>query len=102
MQKINTAKLRNNKCILNLFIAGQTIKGMTALKNLKFVCDGMFKGKFKIQVIDILKNPGLARTYQILAIPTLMRKFPHSRRNIIGDLSNRESLIEGLNFRDTH
>jgi circadian clock protein KaiB len=100
MHKTDLKKLKNNKYILNLFIAGSNLKGITALKNLKFICNELYKGKYKIEVIDILKNPKLARTHQIFAIPTLIRKFPFSSMNIIGDLSNREQLLLGLNFND--
>lgn len=98
MQKTNAVKTGNNKWILSLFIAGQSLKSKKALKNLKFICDELYKGKYKIEIIDILKNPKLARTHQIFAIPTLIRKYPFSTKNIIGDLSNREQLLAGLNF----
>ncbi len=93
------AKVRNNKWILSLFIAGKTLKSINALNNLKFICDQLLKGKYKIEVIDLLKKPKLAREYQILAIPTLIRKQPLPKRNIIGDLSNRETVLAGLNFK---
>lgn len=93
------AKVRNKKWILSLFIAGKTLKSINALNNLKLICKELLKDKYKIEVIDILKEPKLAREYQILAIPTLIRRQPFSRRNIIGDLSNRESVLAGLNFK---
>ncbi len=92
-------KVQSRKYVLSLFVAGKTLKSITALKNLKFICDELLKGKYKIEVIDILKNPKLARENQILAIPTLIRNLPLPKKNIIGDLSNRESVLAGLNFK---
>lgn len=96
---MNTNKKRTDKLILSLFIAGKTLRSITALKNLELICNECLKGKYKIEVIDILKNPKLAKDNQILAIPTLVRKLPLPRKNIIGDLSNRELVKAGLDFR---
>ena len=95
---MNIKKTRNNKMLLSLYIAGRTIKSVNAMKNLNFICDEVFKGIYKLEVIDILKNPKLARLNQILAIPTLIRKLPLPKKNIIGDLSNRELVIAELNY----
>lgn len=95
---MNTKKTRNCKLVLSLFVAGKTIKSIAALNNLKIICDEALKGMYKLEVIDILKNPKLARDNQILAIPTLIRKLPLPKRNIIGDLSNRELVLAELNF----
>lgn len=92
-------KARSDKWILRLYIAGQTPKAVTALNNLKFICEEQLKGKYHIEVIDLLKNPQLARDEQILAIPTLVRKIPLPVRNIIGDLSNTERVLVGLDLR---
>ena len=94
---MNTSKKRSEKLILSLFIAGKTLKCVTALKNLKFICEESLKGKYKIEVIDILKNPKLAKENQILAIPTLIRELPLPRKNIIGDLSDKKLVIARLN-----
>lgn len=96
---MNTNKKRTDKLILSLFIAGKTLRSITALNNLELICNECLKGKYKIEVIDILKNPKLAKDNQILAIPTLVRKLPLPRKNIIGDLSNRELVKAGLDFR---
>ena len=80
----------SDKYILRLYIAGKTPKAATALNNLKSICEEQLKGKYHIEVIDLLKNPQLGRDDQILAIPTLMRKLPLPVRLIIGDLSNKE------------
>ncbi|HEY9166623.1 MAG TPA: circadian clock KaiB family protein [Candidatus Kryptonia bacterium] len=84
--------------MLRLYIAGQTPKAVTAFNNLKLICEEQLKGKYRIEVIDLLKNPRLARDNQILAIPTLVRKLPLPVRNIIGDLSNTERVLVGLDL----
>lgn len=84
---------------MRLYVAGQTHKSVTALANLKKYCEEFLKGKYKIEVIDLLKNPQLAEGDQILAIPTLVRKVPVPIRKIIGDLSNQERVLVGLDIR---
>jgi len=105
--KSKTGKLKqkppiaaSDKYILRLYIAGQTPKAVTALNNLKLVCEEQLKGKYHIEVIDLLKNPQLGRDDQILAIPTLMRKLPLPVRLIIGDLSNKEQVLVGLDIKE--
>lgn len=84
---------------LRLYVAGQTPKSVTAFSNLKRYCEEHLKGRYKIEVIDLLKNPQLAEGDQILAIPTLVRKVPVPMRKIIGDLSNEERVLVGLDIR---
>ena len=84
---------------LRLYIAGNTPKSVTALSNLKKYCEEHLKGQYKIEVIDLLVDPQLAAGDQILAIPTLVRKVPVPIRKIIGDLSNEEKVLVGLNIR---
>jgi circadian clock protein KaiB len=84
---------------LRLYVAGQTPKSVTAFSNLKKYCEEHLKGRYKIEVIDLLKNPQLAEGDQILAIPTLVRKVPVPIRKIIGDLSNEEKVLVGLDIR---
>jgi circadian clock protein KaiB len=84
---------------LRLYIAGQTPKSVTALKNISKYCKEHLDGKYSIEVIDLLKNPQLAAGDQIFAIPTLVRKVPVPIRKIIGDLSNEEKVLVGLNIR---
>ena len=84
---------------LRLYIAGQTPKSILALKNINKYCKEHLAGKYSIEVIDLLKNPQLAEGDQIFAIPTLVRKFPEPIRKIIGDLSNEERVLVGLNVR---
>ena len=83
---------------LKLYIAGETQKSVTALKNLKKYCDEYLEGKYRIEVIDLLKKPQLAEGDQIFAVPTLVRKVPVPLRKIIGDLSNEEKVLVGLNI----
>lgn len=84
---------------LRLYIAGQTPRSMTALSNLKRYCEEHLKGKYSIEIIDLLKNPQLAEGDQILAIPTLVRKVPLPIRKIIGDLSDKEKVLVGLDIK---
>ena len=84
---------------LRLYVAGQSKKSLTALANLQRLCDEHLAGKYRIEVIDLLKNPQLAAGDQILAIPTLVRKLPSPIKKIIGDLSNRERALIGLDLR---
>jgi circadian clock protein KaiB len=83
---------------LKLYIAGKTIKSAAALSNLKKYCEEYLKGKYKIEVIDLLVKPQLAEGDQIFAVPTLVKKVPEPIRKIIGDLSNKEKVLVGLNI----
>ena len=83
---------------LRLYVAGQTPKSIAALSNLKKYCEEHLQGKYSIEVIDLLVNPQLAEGDQIFAIPTLVRKVPEPIRKIIGDLSNKEKVLVGLNI----
>lgn len=84
---------------LRLYIAGQTTKSVAALANLKRYCEQHLAGRYTLDVIDLLRNPQLAEGDQILAIPTLVRKVPVPIRKIIGDLSNEERVLVGLDIR---
>lgn len=83
---------------LRLYVAGETVKSATALKNLKKYCEKYLKGQYTIEVIDLLVTPQLAEGDQIFAIPTLVRKVPEPIRKIIGDLTNEEKVLVGLNI----
>ena len=83
---------------LRLYVAGQTPKSLAAFANLKKICEEHLKDQYTIEVIDLLENPKLAKGDQILAIPTLVRKLPPPIRKIIGDLSNKERVLVGLNL----
>jgi circadian clock protein KaiB len=84
---------------LRLYVAGQTPKSMTALDNLRRLCESHLAGRYEIEVIDLLVNPTLAAGDQILAVPTLVRKFPEPIRKIIGDLSNEGKVLVGLDVQ---
>ena len=84
--------------VLRLYVAGQTPKSLLAFSNLKKLCDEHLAGRYQIEVIDLLVNPQLARGDQILAIPTLVRKLPVPVRKIIGDLSDTERVLIGLDL----
>lgn len=81
---------------LRLYVAGQTPKSLRAFENLKKICETQLKGKYRIVVIDLLLHPELARADQIVAIPTVIRKLPPPVKRIIGDLSNKERVLVGL------
>ena len=83
---------------LRLYVAGQTPKSMAAFSNLKRLCEERLLGQYRIEVIDLLENPALAKGDQIFAIPTLVRKLPEPIKKIIGDLSNKERVLVGLNL----
>ena len=85
---------------LRLYTAGQTPRSLAAFANLKKLCEEHLAGKYHIEVIDLLKNPQLAKGDQILAVPTLVRKLPVPIRKIIGDLSNSEKVLVGLDLRE--
>src|SRR5215813_7136638 len=84
---------------LRLYVAGQTTKSLTAFANLKQICEEHLAGRYRIEVIDLFKNPQLAAGDQILALPTLVRKLPEPVKKIIGDLSNTERVLVGLDLR---
>lgn len=91
--------IKEEKWELRLYIAGQTPNSVLALKNITKYCKENLKGKYIIEVIDLLENPQLAESDQIFAIPTLVRKVPEPLRKIIGDLSNEDKVLVGLNIR---
>jgi circadian clock protein KaiB len=84
---------------LRLYVAGQTPKSLAALANLKHICETHLAGQYRIEVIDLLKTPQLADGDQILAVPTLVRRLPEPIKKIIGDLSNEERVLVGLDVQ---
>src|ERR1700759_5372882 len=92
-------KIPASKYELRLYVAGKTMKSVTAFANLKKYCEEHLQGQYTIEVIDLLVKPQLAEGDQIFAIPTLVRKVPEPIRKIIGDLSNEEKVLVGLNIR---
>ncbi len=97
--RANGRKAQTDTYILRLYVAGQTPRCVTAFANLKKLCDEHLAGRYQIEVIDLHLNPQLAAGDQILAIPTLVRKLPVPVRKIIGDLSNTERVLVGLDLQ---
>ena len=85
---------------LRLYVAGQTPKSMAAIANLKKLCEAHLPGRYNIDIIDLMQNPSLAQRDQIVAIPTLIRQLPEPIKRIIGDLSNTERVLVGLDLDD--
>ena len=85
---------------LRLYVAGRTPKSILALTNLKQICEDHLHGRYEIEIIDLLENPQLAQGDQILALPTLVRRLPEPIKKIIGDLSNKERVLVGLDLRE--
>ena len=85
--------------ILRLYVSGQTQNSLAAFANLKKICETHLGGKYRIEVIDLLKNPQLAKDHQIIAVPTLIRQLPEPVKKIIGNLSNTEKVLVGLDIR---
>lgn len=98
IKKGKPGKTADDKWVLRLYVAGQSPKALTAFANLKKICQNQLRGKYSIEVIDLLENPHLGAEDQILALPTLVRKLPVPVRKIIGDLSNTERVLVGLNL----
>jgi circadian clock protein KaiB len=98
-EESGSAPTENKKWQLRLYVAGQTPKCLAAFANLKKLCETHLADQYEIEIVDLLKNPQLAKGEQILAIPTLVRKLPKPMRKIIGDLSNTERVLVGLDLR---
>jgi len=94
----NNEQLKPEIWLLRLYVAGQTPKSITAFANLKKICEEYLNGQYQIEIIDLLENPHLAKQDQIVALPTLVRKLPPPLKKIIGDLSNKEKILLGLNL----
>jgi circadian clock protein KaiB len=95
----NEADMADETFELRLYVAGQTPKAIRAFANLRKICEEHLAGRYRIEVIDLLENPQLGRGDQILAIPTLVRRLPEPIKKIIGDLSNTERVLVGLDLR---
>ncbi len=94
-----TSKVDRDFWKLRLYIAGQTANSLAALSNVKAICEEHLKGKYQLEVVDLLLNPQLASGDQILAIPTLVRRLPPPLKKIIGDLSKTERVLVGLDLK---
>ena len=97
--KRKRARRPQDEWILRLYTAGETARSLSALQNLESICEQHLKGRYRIEVVDLLKHPQLARGDQIVAVPTLVRRLPPPMKRIIGDLSNENSVLVGLDLR---
>lgn len=93
------ARAASQEYLLRLYVAGQTPKSLQAFANLKQVCETHLKGRYRIEVVDLIENPALARGDQILALPAVVRQLPPPVKKIIGDFSNAERVLVGLDLR---
>jgi len=98
MGEVRRPKTSSAAYQLRLYVAGQTARSIAAIANLKRICDGHLDGKYAIEVVDLLERPELARRDDILAIPTLVRQLPPPVKKIIGDLSNEDRVLVGLDI----
>jgi circadian clock protein KaiB len=98
-RKKKTPAPAGEKYHLKLYTAGQTPKSLAAFKNLKRICEEHLPGRYRIEIVDLMQNPRLAKEDQIVAIPTLVRKLPEPLRKIIGDLSDEERTLVGLQLK---
>ena len=94
------SKQDNEKYILRLYITGSTIRSILAITNLKKICKEYLNGRYELEIIDLYQFPGLAKDEQIIAAPTLIKKLPLPFRRIIGDMSNIEKVLSGLDLRE--
>jgi len=93
------AKPRLENYVLRLYITGMTPRSAQAIENIRVICEAHLKGRYELEIVDIYQNPGLAQDEQILAAPTLIKKLPLPLRRLVGDLSNEERVLVGLDLR---
>ncbi|MCF8026594.1 MAG: circadian clock KaiB family protein [Desulfobacteraceae bacterium] len=84
---------------LRLFVTGSTLRSQQAIQNIRHICEEYLSGEYELEVIDVSQNPEQARKYQILAVPTLLKELPSPLRKVVGDLSEKETVLEGLNIQ---
>ncbi len=92
---------KRTKYVLRLYVTGTTIRSQDAIRNIRRICDNELKGMCDLKVIDIYQQPALAKGEQIVAAPTLIKKLPHPLRRIVGDLSDHERVLFGLDFHQS-
>ena len=97
---LTISKLDMNKYILRLYITGSTSRSVLAITNLKKICEEYLEGRYELEVVDLYQKPSLAKGDQIIAAPTLIKKLPLPFRRIIGDMSNKEKVLLGLDLRE--
>jgi circadian clock protein KaiB len=100
MKTTEIGKQKSDKWMLKLYVAGVTPRSILAFNNLKKICEVQLEGKYQIELIDLLKNPKLSRDDQILAVPTLVRVLPKPIKKLIGDLSDSEKVLVGLDIKE--
>ncbi|MGC2210507.1 MAG: circadian clock KaiB family protein [Candidatus Korobacteraceae bacterium] len=98
-ENVDPKQKNSAEWLLRLYVAGQTPKSVAAFANLKRICETHLKGKYEIEVVDLLVNPTLAKGAQIVAVPSLVRQLPPPVKKIIGDLANEERVLVGLDLR---
>ena len=94
------SKQHKEKYVLRLYITGATSRSILALKNLEKICSEYLDGRYELEVIDLFQHPGLAKDEQIIAAPTLIKKLPFPFRRIIGDMSNKDKVLMGLDLKE--
>jgi len=97
---ISVKKKKNESYVLKLYVTGITARSALAIDNLKKICEEHLNGRYTLEVIDLYKNPGLAKGEQIIAAPTLIKKLPLPLRRVIGDMSNAEKVLVGLDIKE--
>jgi len=101
--RVNSARsggsAKDRRYVLRLYVTGSTPKSMTAIANIKKICEENLKGRYVLEVIDLYQQPQLAKGHQIIAVPTLIKEIPPPIRRIIGDLSDTEKVLVGLDLR---
>ena len=98
-KKTDTADAPSNKWLLRLYVAGTTVHSISAITNIKKICEEKLDGRYYLEVIDLYQQPLLAAGHQIIAIPTLIKELPPPLRRIIGDLSDTEKVLVGLDLK---
>ena len=99
---LTVSKQGKDKYILRLYITGSTVRSVLAITNLKKICDEYLEGRYELEVVDLYQHPGLAKGEQIIAAPTLIKKLPLPLRRIIGDMSNKDKVLLGLDLKEVH
>jgi len=99
LSKAKPVKADSGSYILRLYVAGKSPKSVAAIKNIKQICEENLQGRYELEVIDLYQQPQLAQDEQIIAVPTLIRELPPPLRRIIGDMSNTERVLIGLDIR---
>jgi circadian clock protein KaiB len=98
--RVSVNKLKNETYLLKLYVTGMTPQSILAIENLKLICEEHLKGRYNLEVVDLYKNPALAAGEQIIAAPTLIKKLPLPLRRVIGDMSNTDRVLVGLDLKE--